>query len=679
MDFGRQNKSVISKLRVKGKNLENVAARIHFERLLSNTDLMPQGLSPHTIVCIKKISDPKPATLRLSHTELRFTEAWQKKVTLEIEKLYQKAYYPIREFVPANAESLIFNDYSELLACLAIDYCNGAIAERWWWKSLLPNLNLAKSVAEVWLDAVEFTPGSFQILVDKQKAVQFVEKLDDAEAERLLNGILRVFSLKKLQTALSEPVTKAEIEKVKFQIEESERPAKRKVQAKNVEIEPLSPYVSLVPEIKTIELDFVRQNLVGIGYLLAKSPRRVRSGQIAAKIKIYRTEIEAVKTTKSQKNLTVEQKTFGKKPANIEKSNVSNEKDKLVSLTNYREATSPPSEKSEPVQTPKRTFDEIVFSEEPKPETVEKKITPKAIRPNEAKKSVFNFEETKPEDKTEKVSLQDSKTEPSEKTEKKTAEIDVALETSEQEIADFIFFTRFGGVFYLLNLGIFLSLYRDFTENLAEEIDLNIWDFTALISLEFLGDVVKKDAVWRFLEDWSGRAEGEVLGSGFMPETDWRISTDWLETFQSFRKWSWFTAKNRLIVRHPANFPVIDVELTGDFDVQFAAELDKYRKYFDEIENLQMPQAETFTSFERWLSNLTDYIKARLLQALNLENEAEIGEILFKHTAQVNVSGAHLDINFSLADLPLAVRFSGLDRDPGWIPAAGKFVRFYFV
>ena len=28
--------------------------------------------------------------------------------------------------------------------------------------------------------------------------------------------------------------------------------------------------------------------------------------------------------------------------------------------------------------------------------------------------------------------------------------------------------------------------------------------------------------------------------------------------------------------------------------------------------------------------------------------------------------------------LPLAVRFAGLDRDPGWIPAAGCDVRFHF-
>lgn len=679
MDFGRQNKSVISKLRVKGKNLENVAARIHFERLFSATDLTPQGLPPNAIICIRKISDPKPATLRLSHTELRFTESWQKKVAVEIDKLYQKAFYPIRGLIPADADSLIFTDYSELLACLAIDYCHGVTAERWWWKSLFPNLNLVQTVAEIWLDGVEFSPISFQILVNKQKAVEFVAKLDDIEAEQLLNGILRVFSLKKLQTALFTPITKIEIEKIKFQTIKNENFADKTNKTKISEIEPISPYANLIPEIKAVELNFVRQNLIGIAYLLARSARIVRSNQIAEKVRTYRAEVEAIRTTKLQKNLLIEQKQIGKKPVNSEKSDVSTRKSKISQPKDNREETSPQNKKNQSPKIPKRTFEEIVFSKNPKLEIVEKDATQNTVTQNKAKTSNFSFEEIKPEEKPKKVSLKDSKKESPKKIETKTVEIEKLLETIEKETADFIFFTRFGGVFYLLNLGVFLDLYRDFTESLTEEIDLNVWDFVALISLEFLGNAVKKDSVWRFLEDMSGRGKNEVPGSGFTPENDWRISTDWLKTFQNSRKWSWLADKNRLIVRHPANFSVIDVELTDKFEIQIAKELKKYDQYFDEIENLQMPQAKTITPFERWLLNLTEYIKARLLQALNLENVADIGEIMFRHNAQIYVSGTHLDINFSLADLPLPIRFSGLDRDPGWIPSTGKFVRFHFV
>ena len=46
--------------------------------------------------------------------------------------------------------------------------------------------------------------------------------------------------------------------------------------------------------------------------------------------------------------------------------------------------------------------------------------------------------------------------------------------------------------------------------------------------------------------------------------------------------------------------------------------------------------------------------------------------------AKLQDAGERLDLYFSLAELPLAVRLSGLDRDPGWIPTAGCDVRFHF-
>jgi hypothetical protein len=72
-------------------------------------------------------------------------------------------------------------------------------------------------------------------------------------------------------------------------------------------------------------------------------------------------------------------------------------------------------------------------------------------------------------------------------------------------------------------------------------------------------------------------------------------------------------------------------------------------------------------------------VQIRLLQALNLETREQINAILFERKATVAVTATNLDVTFSLADLPFEIRLSGLDRDPGWIPAAGKFVRFHFI
>ncbi len=46
--------------------------------------------------------------------------------------------------------------------------------------------------------------------------------------------------------------------------------------------------------------------------------------------------------------------------------------------------------------------------------------------------------------------------------------------------------------------------------------------------------------------------------------------------------------------------------------------------------------------------------------------------------ARLQDQGERLDVFYPLARLPLAVRLAGLDRDPGWMPAAGCDIRFHF-
>jgi hypothetical protein len=44
----------------------------------------------------------------------------------------------------------------------------------------------------------------------------------------------------------------------------------------------------------------------------------------------------------------------------------------------------------------------------------------------------------------------------------------------------------------------------------------------------------------------------------------------------------------------------------------------------------------------------------------------------------VVVTETRLDVTFALERLPVEVRLSGLDRDPGWVPAAGRYVAFNY-
>jgi hypothetical protein len=44
----------------------------------------------------------------------------------------------------------------------------------------------------------------------------------------------------------------------------------------------------------------------------------------------------------------------------------------------------------------------------------------------------------------------------------------------------------------------------------------------------------------------------------------------------------------------------------------------------------------------------------------------------------VRDDGTRVDVRYALADHPFEIRRAGLDRDPGWIPAAGRRLHFHF-
>ena len=144
----------------------------------------------------------------------------------------------------------------------------------------------------------------------------------------------------------------------------------------------------------------------------------------------------------------------------------------------------------------------------------------------------------------------------------------------------------------------------------------------------------------------------------------------WLETFPKDQRWFYGKKGKRLVIRHSEGFNVVDVLRRDDLE----KELEIYQKYFAEI-----TETEKKVASKKWLKNLAEYLQKRLMQALNLEKTEELNAILFERNAAISVTVTHLDVTFGLADLPLEVRLAGIDRNPAWIPAAGKFVYFHFV
>jgi len=79
-----------------------------------------------------------------------------------------------------------------------------------------------------------------------------------------------------------------------------------------------------------------------------------------------------------------------------------------------------------------------------------------------------------------------------------------------------------------------------------------------------------------------------------------------------------------------------------------------------------------------WLATQVAALHDRLALALDACEWQDIPAFVCRYAAQVEVSPTTVHVHLALADLPLDIRIAGLDRDPGWIPAAGRSVRFHF-
>jgi hypothetical protein len=187
-------------------------------------------------------------------------------------------------------------------------------------------------------------------------------------------------------------------------------------------------------------------------------------------------------------------------------------------------------------------------------------------------------------------------------------------------------FTAWGGVFYLINLAVALGLYGDFTQPCHPSLPLPVWDFLALIGGRLIGPRFEKDDLWSLFAKLSGRAETEPPGAWFDPP---------------------------------------DELLSGREAATSAC---------DEAERSTLAA----TRLDRWLNRMATIITKRLVYSLKEGNPEAVTELVFHHAAQVLVTSERVTVCFSLAAHPIELRIAGLDRDPGWVPAAGREIFFQY-
>jgi hypothetical protein len=237
--------------------------------------------------------------------------------------------------------------------------------------------------------------------------------------------------------------------------------------------------------------------------------------------------------------------------------------------------------------------------------------------------------------------------------------------------------TGLGGLFFLIPFSQYLGLYGDFTAPSEPGLCLDIWDFVTLLGRALLGADDELDAVWKLLAALARRRPEDPPGRDFEPPNIWRTPDDWLAPFESVGTWRYSTRAGRLLVEHPAGFVVLDRRWWRlGLPNRVRRELTEVGLVSSEVTRHRLsrpPRREP----ARWVDLMAAFARARLGVALGCPASAA-AELLLRHAARVFVTPAHVDVVMSIARHPIEIRDAGLDRDPGWIPAAGRTVAFHF-
>jgi hypothetical protein len=177
------------------------------------------------------------------------------------------------------------------------------------------------------------------------------------------------------------------------------------------------------------------------------------------------------------------------------------------------------------------------------------------------------------------------------------------------------------------------------------------------------------------LAELAGRGAFQKPGESYRAPDAWRTPLEWLHEFPEVQPWRAVSRSGRLRLTHPAGFCVLDVPLAGRTAPDaLAAEIAPYSADASPIEEVD-DGVPALSPLDRWTGWIAGYLRARLVRAINRDDAAQV---LCRVPARLQVTPAHLHVFIRLDEHPIEIRLAGLDRDPGWIPAAGRYVSFHF-
>jgi len=695
--FARSDSIELRRVRFHGAT-DGWRARRLFETAMRDVFISSLNLPPRALLVVKRVAPTLP--LRLAGSQ--GSPAFVRSVQAELEIKIRQAVRPWLVADSARSESVLFADEAELAACLVRDWLRGSLFTYWWARAVLDGRTPPQWWHRELLPRGDLLPPLLSHLAAQGVAVAWLDQLGDADLALATAAITAAHGLITVATGQLTEASPAH-----------PRAALRDVQPAGPEaqFDPGAPapraglaaataargrLTALVPEVQAVAASPPRAWLLALALGLQRDPVWVRGPEFH----VIRQALETATPAEADQRSAA----AGPRPS-------------------ARRATAPPT--AQPPWPPNghgtgdtRSPAGAAGSGRGEPVDLPTMISGpgrvvRIVAPQGSDQPVWPG--TAAEGLPSVVSASAGVTQGGEATRPRPTRAVSWSEPFSETVE-----TAQGGLFYLLNLALALDIYGDFTQPRRPGIALSPWDWLALIGRAWFGPEVECDPVWDLLARLAGRTPGQAPGHGFTPPQDWLVPAAWLVPWGAVETVGVQTRGDRLGLRHPAGFLLADLpRVPGVAALTQARQLLDQWPVLGEVQCVRRPalggrgapvvrpargwnpvpgmvtsrpawtrrierrgllrETRKQPPLARWLGWLLPYLEARLALALGTADLDAVPALVCRHPAWIDVSSTALDIHLSLAGLPIELRIAGLDRDPGWIPAAGRSVAFHFA
>ena len=725
----------IDKLRLTGA--DTPALRLAASAQLTHAELKPPGLSPSAVLIVRHLADPLPGRLTPRQSRVGVGHRWERAVQARLAELQAHAARPNLGPVSATANTVLFTDQAEMLACLVMDMSQGAAREHWWWQTLLRGLPDVAAEGITWLLSRQSTqvPAVLHHLTQRHQAVKVLGMLTPAQAMTILTAVSQVYDLPAIEGETSGPPpshgTAGPLSGSAIWSEAASNP-----------IAPEPPWQDwFANNVSTAGLRREQSCLLGVGLGLYHAPAVVRSSDFRSKLHNWwlaeatmpkrftssagqvsgqspskyaypvqqqsaiqpqcsvapagdaisseiPTEEESFTLDRSvttQAHFTTQQGPSSPQPFTDTQGVDRQEQATIHQAPSYRRMTSTP-----PAAVEDRQSSSTIPSQTIAPPTIgNRPWIPERMSSVPPETNEIQFDQ-EPIDYTPQsildspaVGIRTALPEMATDRQEGIAETSWRLEDG--------VVTQLSGAWYLIILMVSLDLPDCYEKDWQLATHLGPWGTLEALARAMLSDddamTLSKDPLWLALANLAGRQAGTPLGNGLPEGMDFHLPEAWFAYPGDIDPVTccWANEEQRLRLWSLQGYLL--AEIVGGSGQELAqAEMHRYlgdhpcrlqRQSFTDAHEVHLDSALTANlspQLKRWLILVIPYLRWRLKQA-SIPTD---GDSWLLQQGRLYITTTHVDLVMSLDDVSVPIRLAGLDRDPGWLPQFGRVIKFHF-